>query len=204
MGEIVIPAKFNAHKIYKKMMFLNPYRNFGSAGFRNWATNGDFENEFISNLSSYTSNLTFSKTTNSFGSLSGAGKWFGGVLAPNGKIYGIPFNNTKILEIDPTTNTTTLFGSFSGSFKWLGGVLAPNGKIYGIPLNSNQVLEIDPATNTTTLFGSFSGGVKWVCGVLAPNGKIYGIPYNSTQILEIGESQSINENMVLSRYLNKF
>jgi len=29
MGEIVIPAKFNAHKIYKKMMFLNPYRDVG-------------------------------------------------------------------------------------------------------------------------------------------------------------------------------
>ena len=32
MGEIVIPAKFNAHKIYKKMMFLNPYRNAGGGG----------------------------------------------------------------------------------------------------------------------------------------------------------------------------
>ena len=31
MGEIVIPAKFNAHKIYKKMMFLNPYRNVGGS-----------------------------------------------------------------------------------------------------------------------------------------------------------------------------
>ena len=29
MGEIVIPAKFNAHKNYKKMMFLNPYRDVG-------------------------------------------------------------------------------------------------------------------------------------------------------------------------------
>jgi len=32
MGEIVIPAKFNAHKIYKKMMFLNPYKDVGGGG----------------------------------------------------------------------------------------------------------------------------------------------------------------------------
>ena len=34
-----------------------------------------------------------------FGSLSGTAKWFGGVLAPNGKIYGIPTNSTQVLEI---------------------------------------------------------------------------------------------------------
>ena len=28
-------------------------------------------------------------------------KWFGGILAPNGRIYGIPYNSTAILEIDP-------------------------------------------------------------------------------------------------------
>ena len=46
-----------------------------------------------------------------FGSLSGAGKWSGGVLAPNGKIYGIPFHSTEVLEIDPETKTATTFGS---------------------------------------------------------------------------------------------
>jgi hypothetical protein len=120
-----------------------------------------------------------------FGSLSDTYKWIGGVLAPNGKIYGIPSNSTQVLEIDPATQTTTLFGSLSGTGKWIGGVLAPNGKIYGIPRNSTQVLEIDPATQTTTLFGSLSGTDKWFGGVLAPNGKIYGIPRNSTQVLEI-------------------
>jgi hypothetical protein len=120
-----------------------------------------------------------------FGSLSGSNKWGGGVLAPNGKIYGIPRNSTTVLEIDPATNTTTTFGSLSGSNKWRGGVLAPNGKIYGIPFDSTTVLEIDPATNTTTTFGSLSGSSKWVGGVLAPNGKIYGIPLSSTTVLEI-------------------
>ena len=79
---------------------------------------------------------------NLFGSFSGDNKWLGGVLAPNGKIYGMPGNSTQILEIDPVNQTTSLFGSFSGDNKWLGGVLAPNGKIYGIPFYSTQVLEI--------------------------------------------------------------
>jgi hypothetical protein len=68
-----------------------------------------------------------------FGSLSGSAKWSGGVLAPNGMIYGIPYDSTTVLEINPVTQTATTFGSLSGSAKWSGGVLAPNGKIYGIP-----------------------------------------------------------------------
>jgi hypothetical protein len=123
--------------------------------------------------------------TNLFGSLSGTSKWYGGVLAPNGKIYGIPYSSTQVLEIDPVAGTTALFGSLSGTSKWIGGVLAPNGKIYGIPYSSTQVLEIDPVAGTTALFGSLSGAYKWIGGVLAPNGKIYGIPYDSTQVLEI-------------------
>ena len=119
-----------------------------------------------------------------FGSFAGANKWIGGVLAPNGKIYGIPYNSTQVLEIDPVTQTTTLFGSLSGLEKWRGGVLAPNGKIYGIPASSTQVLEIDPVTQTTTLFGSLAGSSKWIGGVLAPNGKIYGIPFSITQVLQ--------------------
>ena len=77
-----------------------------------------------------------------FGSVDGSAKWSGGVLAPSGKIYGIPYGSTQVLEIDPVTQTTTLFGSLNGSLKYRGGVLAPSGKIYGIPYGSTQVLEI--------------------------------------------------------------
>ena len=87
-------------------------------------------------------------TTQLFGNLAGTLKWYGGVLAPNGKIYGIPVNSTQVLEIDPVAQTTQLFGNLAGTFKWYGGVLAPNGKIYGMPFNSTQVLEIDKSTST--------------------------------------------------------
>lgn len=39
-----------------------------------------------------------------FSSLPAGNKWHGGVLAPNGKIYGIPRNSTTVLEIDPGLN----------------------------------------------------------------------------------------------------
>ena len=76
-----------------------------------------------------------SETIGTFGSLTGTAKWFGGVLAPNGFIYGIPYNSTTVLKIDPSTDTATTFGSLTGTNKWFGGVLAPNGFIYVIPYN---------------------------------------------------------------------
>jgi len=122
--------------------------------------------------------------TSTFGNTgqSSQGKWWGGVLASNGKIYGMPLNSTTVLEIDPITRTTSTFPSSSRGCA--GGVLAPNGKIYGIPASSSfQVLEINPITRTTSSFGS---GGTYIGGVLAPNGKIYGIPNDARkQVLEI-------------------
>jgi phage shock protein PspC (stress-responsive transcriptional regulator) len=40
----------------------------------------------------------------------GEDKWIGGVLAGNGKIYGIPFAAESILEIDPVARTAATFG----------------------------------------------------------------------------------------------
>ena len=134
-----------------------------------------------------------------FGSLSGTYKWYGGVLAPNGKIYCVPHYATRVLEINPETKELTLFGSLSNiPNKWAGGVLAPNGKIYCVPHSTSQVLEINPETKELTLFGSLSGTDKWYGGVLAPNGKIYCVPFNATQVLEI------NILNLCDRYLNKF
>ena len=83
-------------------------------------------------------------TVKTFGSLSGYYQWSGGVLAPNGRIYGIPYGSKTILEINPTSNPTTdTFGDWSVGYKWNGGVLHTNGKIYGIPYASVSILEMD-------------------------------------------------------------
>ena len=55
------------------------------------------------NVSSYvdiTLNSLGENTISRFGSFSETAKWFGGVLAPNGKIYGIPYTSTSVLVIN--------------------------------------------------------------------------------------------------------
>ena len=112
-------------------------------------------------------------------------KWYGGVLAPNNKIYAIPYASQYVLEISPENRTAIFFAKVgTGWGKWSGGVLARNGKIYGIPSQSTSILEIDVNSRMTTTYGhgvipTYGHGVipggghpedKWNGGVLAPNG----------------------------------
>ena len=130
-------------------------------------------------------------TISTFGSVgAGSSDWWGGVLAPNGKIYGIPYNATSVLEIDPIARTTSTFGSLSGTAKWKGGVLAANKQtlgperiIYGIQSTSTSILKIDPiaqTATTVTISGHTSSGFEG--GVLGPDGKIYCIPVGVTDV----------------------
>ena len=111
------------------------------------------------------------------------GGYYGGVLAPNGKIYCIQLG-TAIGVIDPVLNNITSFETSTSSYA--GGVLAPNGKIYCIPFNAISIGVIDPLTNTFTTFGSVTGtgagNLAYNGGVLAPNGNIYAIPRNATSV----------------------
>ena len=156
-----------------------------------WVSTAEFMSKIATNAELYNAvSANFTQSTMG-ASLSGSAKWAGGVLAPNGKIYGIPENSSDILIIDPEAGTATrsnMGASLSGSAKWAGGVLAPNGKIYGIPENSSDILIIDPEAGTATrsnMGASLSGSVKWQGGVLAPNGKIYCAPFNASSILVI-------------------
>ncbi len=123
--------------------------------------------------------------------LTGSVKWTGGVLGPDGKIYGIPYDATDILIIDPVAGTATrsaMSATLTGSAKWTGGVLGPDGKIYGIPYDATDILVIDPAAGTATrsaMSATLTGSAKWTGGVLGVDGKIYGIPRGSTDILII-------------------
>ena len=124
--------------------------------------------------------ITFKYVGGDIGKSKQFGKYLGGVLANNGKIYCPPFgslyndlnnNNTReILEIDPTNEhvkTTTIFDKdIAGELqyaKYHGGVLANNGKIYCPPYgdrgnielrplpNTRKILEIDPTNGPATL-----------------------------------------------------
>ena len=124
-----------------------------------WSDNNVAGSDYMTALESDFTK-TFSQTTTTFGNFgTNTTKWYGGVLAPNGKIYCIPSNAATVLEIDPVNKTIAPSGSVGTSVaKWAGGVLAPNGKIYGIPSNAATVLEIDPVNQTATTFGSVGAG----------------------------------------------
>ena len=134
--------------------------------------------------------------------------WLGGVLAPNGKIYCIPWEASNVLIIDPEWNTadTDTISDLGEGNKWHGGVLARNGKIYGIPYDSDSVLVIDPAIDTSTTIpipdpdpsGPHPGDPsKWYGGVLAPNGKIYCIPWKADYVMTIDpESDTVDPDAI--------
>eukprot|EP01051_Picozoa_sp_SAG22_P024038 SAG22_NODE_6479_length_849_cov_0.740000_1_plen_273_part_10 len=101
-------------------------------------------------------------------------QWHSGVLAGNGKIYGIPANAEQVLIIDPSTDTadTSSITGVSVGNKWVGGVLAGNGKIYGMPTNAEQVLIITPAAvagecECDSPWFAFSNGTQ--CAPTPPN-----------------------------------
>lgn len=119
-------------------------------------------------------------------------KWYGGVMAGNGKIYGVPSEAPDVLVIDPATQTATRTDFGLGGFglnAYHGGVLGRDGKIYCVPGGATTVLVIDPDTNTavkTALgLGTLGSGSKWRGGVMGKDGKIYCLPSTATDFLII-------------------
>jgi hypothetical protein len=70
--------------------------------------------------------------------------WYGGVLAANGRIYGIPFASNDVLVIDPGTDQVSTFpaGTTGSLLKWWGGVLTPGGEVIGVPFRQDGILAI--------------------------------------------------------------
>jgi len=119
------------------------------------------------------------------------GKWRGGVLGPDGKIYCPPFNETnkRILVIDPASNTGQYFpvspSAFSSFYTFNGGVLGPDGRIYcpknRVSSTSFDIVEhiiIDPVSQQlipleNDITGSFARGV---------DNKIYGLNGLATSV----------------------
>lgn len=107
------------------------------------------------------------------------GKYWGGCLAPNGKIYGTPQASadlsagTQFLEIDPVTDTykyvTPSIGF--GARRYSGGTLGFDGNIYCGSDDADNSVRFNPNTYTITTIPGLGSRV-WA-GTLAPNGKIY-------------------------------
>ena len=119
--------------------------------------------------------------------LSGTKKWAGGVLAANGKIYGIPASASGVLCIDPSTKSVSIFGNLDTTAeKYAGGAVALNGMIYAAGYNAPYIfLKINPYTESISPFVSTSDTAKRYGAVLAPNGMIYLAPSNATSVGKI-------------------
>jgi streptogramin lyase len=105
------------------------------------------------------------------------------VVAPNGRIFFVPYNRTFCMYFDPSTNTFSTFAGFNAgagnSSLMNGGVLAPNGKIYFAPFNDTVFRFLDPDALTINAYATITGNTPsshYYGAVLAPNGKIYFVP----------------------------
>lgn len=135
----------------------------------------------------------------------GQNKWYGGIEGLDGCVYGMPYNATGVLRINPKNDSVEVLGDYpSGRWKWHGGLLAPqNGVIYAFPAHSNEVLCVDTnARDETTGDESWRVSTipikrherdtdppdlsyKWLGGSYGADSCIYGMPSDATSILRI-------------------
>lgn len=135
-------------------------------------------------------------------------KWAGGVLSPQGKIYGIPAFETRLLEISlPLSPTTphiqyevisgTSLSSAPTNPLWFGGVLAGDGTVYGLPHDNQVMTGASFFTLSTTSAGAspqLGGGnlnmrnstiQGWLGGVFVPVSQtLVLVPFLSNKILQ--------------------
>ena len=119
----------------------------------------------------------------------------GTVLGPDGLVYGIPYNDDRVLVFNPETRETSFLpipNQPSNTKAWQGGVAAPNGKIFGIPSRWPHLLMIDTTDGTVNATlkvpaqDPASTDDRWLGGVYSPDsGLIYGIPHDANTVLII-------------------
>ena len=132
----------------------------------------------------------------------GANRFLGAVLAPNGRLFGIPSGLTSNLYIDTATDTVVTFsnGSSLGTAGWSGGALGANGIIYTVPNANATFMAIDPVALTQTVYTTAAGGWTFTAGgwqgaCLAPNGKIYCAPAAANNVLCINPATNTASNV---------
>jgi len=132
-------------------------------------------------------------------SSTGLGKYAGGVLAGNGKIYLVPAMELRSIGVlDPTAGNTFSeidISSFLIPIGWdvytfSSAVLGENGMIYFMPRDGNIIGLLDPTTHTFSVLmdisASFTGGQvtynKYKQGIIVGSDKIYMVPGSADQI----------------------
>ena len=121
-------------------------------------------------------------------------KYQGTVAAPNGYLYGIPDNASRVIKFNPVDKSMTHigpdFGIGSGKC-WYRGAMTDNGVIYCPPICSEDhgILKIDTNTDTVTeldvnLHPEW-GNYRWRSCATALDGCIYCMPSDAHRIMKI-------------------
>lgn len=121
------------------------------------------------------------------------GRWCGGAIGMDGKIYCAPKDCSTILVIDPKTDTAqqSNFGldlSQGGTRRYKGGILAKDGLVYLLPASAPNFIVIDTVNqiySQETWGADVAANGQWRGGILHPNGKIYLLPQNTPDLLVI-------------------
>ena len=128
-------------------------------------------------------------------------KLFNSATTPRlGRIYGIPYGASQILEIDYVNKQVARIdlppevpGATAAKF-WMAVASADGTKGYCIPSSARYVVEIDCTTVTPTASATVSvigpeldatPTNKWHDAVLGRNGRVYAVPHNENRVLEI-------------------
>ena len=141
--------------------------------------------------------------------------WYGGVLAPDRKIYVTPLGNRNVLEYDPATNVLIAYQlplsplvDFS-RLNWVNSALGQNGKVYAFPFVSDVILEFDPVTKTANYIplpfpGRFSSTTKFFGAVMGPDNSLYAVPRTENVIMELSFLKgTAYKSWMLSSYFNR-
>jgi hypothetical protein len=119
----------------------------------------------------------------------GQNGFYGQAIAPNGKIYCAPLNNSQVLVIDSVSDSYYYIDlRDTTANKYISVVLAGD-YLYFIPFNVSQILRISWKDDNWNYIPTQAGTNKWFSGIYC-NGAVYFSPYNNGNILKIENDNS--------------
>lgn len=140
---------------------------------------------------------------------SSAVQYVGAALAPDGRIFAAPANQTNVLTINPGLKQARIDTipqvNPNNSIRYFeGAVLGMDGAIYMFPRETTNILRVSPEDNTFRLLNNpnqplTNAGGKYINGKLTPSGLIISSPYVSIDNDRLLFVNSLNQEVSLGQ-----
>ena len=140
----------------------------------------------------------------------------GGVLGPNGMVYLIPQNASRIGIYNSILNEWNIeidINDDLSSEKYAGGLLLRNGNILCIPYAAPFYLEYNVSTNEEKYYSvpssnldiDHNNAMKYYGGIVTEDGSICSIPYTSNHLdlIKMNDDNLMDKNTLYSPFFNK-